>query len=115
MSIRDWLILASFVLGMIPLAVLAGRYAWLGNWRSSSTGRAFMYLFLVFLVWAGLSVITLIWPDQMRGEVGEWIRITIRFATDGVLWNVLRVFLKAQTRTAGVPTPATGIPVGSDE
>ena len=111
MNTRDILILVSFVLGLIPVLLLTVMYAWKANWKTTSTGRAVFALFVVFSIWAVLSVLTLTWPDALRGEIGEWARIVIRLITDLVLWNIFRVFMRAQHRIAGVPTPARGIPV----
>jgi hypothetical protein len=35
-------------------------------------------------------------PAWFHGDTGTWVRVVIRFAVAGVLWNMLRLFLRAQ-------------------
>jgi len=89
------LIPLSFAVGFVPVAILAVLYGWRTTWKATDTGKAMFLLFTTTAVSYGLSVAVLLIP-WFRGEIGEWVRIVVRVAIGLVLWNVLRVFLKAQ-------------------
>lgn len=95
MNVTDVLIPLSFTVGFVPVATLAVLHGWKTEWRESDAGRALFYLFSTTAASYGLSVCVLLIP-WLQGEIGDWIRIGVRFAIALVLWNVLRIFLKAQ-------------------
>lgn len=100
MNLTRILIPISFAIGFVPVAILAVLYGWRTDWKRSDpdtreAGRGMLYLFSTTAVSYGLSVAVLVSP-WLQGQVGEWIRIGVRTAIGLVLWNVLRIFLKAQ-------------------
>lgn len=92
----DALILFSFIAGLIPAVILLVLYGLRTAWSATVAGRAVFALVVVIAVSYGLSVITLTFPQFFREGDGEWVRIVVRLALAGVLWNLLSLFLRAQ-------------------
>lgn len=92
------LLTISWLLGLIPAAVLLGLYLWRIGWprKSNPAGRAMVGLLTVVNATYVLSVLILVWPWLFLGTGGLTIRIGSRMAVAAVLWNLLRLFLRAQ-------------------
>lgn len=92
------LLTVSWLLGLIPALLLAGLYVWRIGWprADNPAGRAMLALLGVTNVTYLLSVLVLIWPWLFLGPAGLTIRIGSRLAVAAVLWNLLRLFLRAQ-------------------
>jgi hypothetical protein len=86
----------SFVVGLVPAAVLWVLYGLRTDWRETQAGRAMFALISVFAVSYLLTVVVLLVPGWFHETAGIWVRIVIRLAVAAVLWNLLRLFLKAQ-------------------
>lgn len=92
------LLTVSWLLGLFPSVLLLGLYIWRTGWptRANPAGRAMVALLGVTTATYLLSVMILIWPWMFRGTGGLTIRIGSRLAVAAVLWNLLRLFLRAQ-------------------
>lgn len=90
------LITVSFILGLVPVAILWLLYGVRTQWRETQAGRAMFALITVTAVSYLLSVVVLLLPGWFHDTVGIWFRIVTRLAVAGGLWNLLRLFLKAQ-------------------
>jgi hypothetical protein len=104
-TFTEILILASFVIGLIPATLLFVSYA-RTRWYATETGKVLFSLFLVTALSYGLSVVVLALPDVFHDSGGEWFRIISRTIIAGVLWNMYRLFKKAQ-RSAVIPPENT--------
>lgn len=92
------LLTISWLLGLIPAAVLLAMYLWrIGVPREDNpAGRAVVGLLGVTNATYLLSVLVLVWPALFMGIGGQALRVGSRLAVAAVLWNLLRVFLLAQ-------------------
>jgi len=86
----------SFVVGLVPVVILWVLYGLRTAWRETQAGRAMFALISVFAVSYLLTVVVLLLPGWFREPAGIWVRLIIRLAVAAVLWNLLRLFLKAQ-------------------
>jgi hypothetical protein len=92
----DVLVFLSFVAGLLPAVLLLYFYGLRTAWNTSVAGRAVFYLIAVTAASYSLSVLTLAFPHFFHDEVGQWFRIVSRTLIAGVLWNLLRLFFRAQ-------------------
>jgi hypothetical protein len=92
----EGLVLLSFLAGLIPAMTLAVLYGLKVNWNNSMAGRAIFYLIMVTAASYLLSTVVLAWPHWFTEELGVIFRLVIRFAIAAVLWNLLRLYLRAQ-------------------
>lgn len=96
------LITLSFVACLVPAVLLLIVYGLRSRWEQSAEGRAFMRLFAITVVGFALSVVVTAEPHWFHGAgFGNWVRIIVRFAIAGVLWDLLRLILRAQRTTTG--------------
>jgi hypothetical protein len=82
--------------GFVPVLLLTIRHGLQTKWRETPAGRSMFYLFASTTFSYGLTLTVLFFPDFFRGEAGEWVRIVLRLLIGAVLWNVYRIFVKAQ-------------------
>lgn len=93
----DFLIKASFLIGLAPAALLLILYGFRTNWEATSAGRAVFALVSVTFCSYALSTMTLFWPQYFReSQCGVYVRIAGRVIIALVIWNLLFVFLRAQ-------------------
>lgn len=95
-TVTDVLVFLSFITGLVPSVLLLYFYGLRTRWNSSVAGRAVFYLIAVTAASYALSVLTLAFPGFFHDEVGQWFRIISRVMIAGVLWNLLRLFFRAQ-------------------
>lgn len=95
-SLTDILILASFLAGLIPAAILLVLHGTRTDWYSTTAGRLVFSLIAVIVGTYTLTVLTLVFPDTFHNDPGEWLRIVGRLFMAVVLWNLLKLFLRAQ-------------------
>jgi hypothetical protein len=93
---REALTIASFVAGLIPMAIFILYYGLKTRWYETITGIVMFLMGLATTVSYSVSVLTLTLPGYFREEQGEWIRIGIRFALAGVAWSLLWLLVWAQ-------------------
>lgn len=98
MDLDRWLLIASFITALVPSVILLALYGFRTRFWSSETGWAFFWLIVVVVASYGLSLVSLIFGEWANSDGGMWVRALSRFGIAAVLWNLLRVFLRAQRR-----------------
>lgn len=105
------LLTISLFAGLIPAVLLWAGYGLRTRFWETDAGRAFFALISVTAVTYVLSTATVLWPEFFAaGEVpptgpGLLIRVLTRYAIAGVLWNLLRLFVKAQREGRSAVAP----------
>lgn len=104
------LLTASFVAGLIPAVILLVLYSARTRWWVTEAGQAFFALIGVTAGSYLLSVLALVLPSIFTETGGVWVRVVLRFAIALVLWNLLRLFFRAQRegRASSVAPPRKG-------
>jgi hypothetical protein len=92
----DLWLLGSFVAMLVPAVILLVLYGVRTRFWGSATGWAFFWMIVTVVVSTGLSLVSLVWTEWATSTAGYVVRTGSRFAIAAVLWNLLRVFLKAQ-------------------
>lgn len=99
------LLTASFVAGLIPSVVLLVLYSARTRFWATAAGQAFFALIGVTALSYLLSVLALAVPGIFADTGGTWVRIVLRFAIALVLWNLLRLFFRAQREGRSTVAP----------
>ncbi len=90
------LLITSYVIGFIPNVLLLWKYGFRTAWETSTTGRALFALFSIVFFNYVLQIVTTLFPGFFHSWPGVIIRVVIRLAIAAVLFNLYRVFRKAQ-------------------
>lgn len=92
----DYWVLASFICGLIPVLALSTLYGVKTKWTQSNEGRALLISLLVAACSYLISISVILFPQVFLHGFWYMVRNVARFALAGVLWNMLRIFLRAQ-------------------
>jgi hypothetical protein len=98
------LVLVSFLAGLIPAAMLTLLYGIRSPWERSRAGRAVFYLLATTSASYGVSTVVTLFPHYFGPDGdGRWFRVLTRFVIAAVVWNLLRLFFRAQAEPGGEP------------
>jgi|SRR6187549_2458363 len=105
------LIIASFVVGIVPVTILLVRYAIRTPWRVKNNPAGWIMFGLFVATESGyvLSIAVLTFPDWGHSEAGEWFRIIARATIGLVFWALLWLFGKAQKAGAAHDDALAGL------
>jgi FtsH-binding integral membrane protein len=90
------LIIVSYVAGAIPCFLLLWEYGFKTRWETSAAGRALFALFVIVAANYVLQLGTSLAPGFFHSWFGVAIRVGVRLAIAAAMWNMYRVFRKAQ-------------------
>ncbi len=92
------LLTISWALGLMPSAGLLVAYIWRVGWpgKDNPGGRAVVALTSVLTMTYLLTVVALVAPSLFNGGLGVTFKVCARLAVAAVIWNLLRLFVRAQ-------------------
>lgn len=93
--VDKWIALP-FIAGFIPAVILLVLYGTRTRWYGTIQGRALFSLFLMMVVSYLISLAVILFPEPFSSGFWFVVRNVSRFAIALALWNMLRIFLKAQ-------------------
>lgn len=96
MSVLDWLLLLTFIAGLVPSVIFTTLYAYKSAWSTTDAGRAVMTLMSVIAATYLSSVATLVFSEFFLDTPGVILRIIVRTACAIALIKMCRVLIVAQ-------------------
>lgn len=86
----------SFLIGLVPAVPFLIHYTFFTEWPVHPAGRAIWGLLAVIVLNQMVSLITLLFPDEMDTNLGYGTRVVARFAIAIVLTWLYFLFLRVQ-------------------